>query len=125
MVCARRVLSGGGVRLSLYRAMEKLPDQFRPPLTAIGALLRDVKYYSASQFTNPSLCPVSFEMEQKGPRRRGLRLRGHSRFLYDLYKARGSPSYEQFSQVIGQRGMGLVKEIVFGKKSPLLRLITK
>lgn len=91
----------------------QIPESFEPVFYTIARFLSDIKYYSASQFTNPSLCPVSFEIEQQGPSRRGVRLRGHSRFLYDLYEAQDSSSYEQFFNVIGPDGIGLVDKIVF------------
>jgi hypothetical protein len=98
-----------------YRGRQlELPGRlFRSAFVAIGALIRDLKYYSASQFTNPSLCPVSFEVQQEGPRQGGIRLRGHRRFLYDLYKERETDSYKQFLQVIGSQGIGLVDDITF------------
>lgn len=110
--------SSGDVPMRYYaRLLESelhLPESFREALGAIGEFLRDMKYYSASQFTNPSLCPVSFEVEQEGRHRRGLRIRGqHNRFLYDLYGARESESYEEFFSVIGPNGIGLVDKIDF------------
>lgn len=83
------------------------------PFEAIGRFIRGMKYYSASQFTDPSQCPVSFEVEQEGDSRRGLRLRGHSRFLYDLYRARPTSDYEQFFNVVGPNGIRLIDKIDF------------
>ena len=100
-------------RLRSSSHQEPLPPQFKPVIKAIGTFLQEMKYYSASQFTNPSLCPVSFEVEQEGSRRRAVRLRGHGRFLYDLYKARQTLSYAQFLQVIGPSGVDLINEIRF------------
>ena len=91
----------------------QIPDSFRVTFSAIGDFLTDIKYYSASQFTNPSLCPVSFEVEQEGRRRMGVKLQGHSRFLYDLYDARGTSGYDHFFNVIGPDGIGLVNDIKF------------
>ena len=91
-----------------------IPDDFRKALLKISSFLSSMKYYSASQFTNPSLCPVSFEVEQDGTRRRGIGLRGqHNRFLYDLYHARETDSYAEFFSVVGPDGIGLVDGIEF------------
>jgi ABC-type lipoprotein export system ATPase subunit len=95
--------------------LDDIPESFRRALQKIGLFLRNIKYYSASQFTNPSMCPVSFEVEQEGSRHTGVRLRGHSRFLFDLYKAREKPSYEQFINVIGPDGIGLVDDVQFNE----------
>ena len=93
-----------------------LPEEFFPPLKSITRYVSDIKYYSASQFTNPSHCPVSFEIEQHGKRRRATRDRGHSRFLFDLYneyKTRSDSSFDAFFSVVGPDGIGLIDSIEF------------
>jgi energy-coupling factor transporter ATP-binding protein EcfA2 len=75
-----------------------------------------MRYYGASQFTNPGTCPVSFEIEKEGDRSRPWRLRGHARTLYDLYvaqKARSHGRYTQFLDIIGSSGLRLVDKITF------------
>jgi energy-coupling factor transporter ATP-binding protein EcfA2 len=74
--------------------IDALPKALEQPLERIFIFLRDLKYYSASQFTNPSLCPASFQFEKTGVRSRAIGLKGHSRFLYDLYTARKSAVYQ-------------------------------
>jgi hypothetical protein len=56
---------------------------------------------------------VSFEVVQEGPSNRGVKLRGHSKFLYDLYNAKNGAGYEQFINVIGPNGIGLIDKITF------------
>lgn len=85
-------------------------------LSAISEHLAEMRYYSASQFTNPSRCPVSFEIEQHGRRTRSLRPRGHEKFLFDLYssyKKTKSKEYRQFFDIVGPEGIGLVDDISF------------
>jgi len=75
-----------------------------------------MRYYGASQFTNPGTCPVSFEIEKEGGRSRPGRLRGHARTLYDLYVAQKGHShtrYDQFIDIIGSTGLRLVDKITF------------
>jgi hypothetical protein len=75
-----------------------------------------MRYYGASQFTNPGTCPVSFEIEKEGDRSRPWRLRGHARTLYDLYvaqKGRSHARYDQFLDIIGSNGLRLVDKITF------------
>jgi ABC-type lipoprotein export system ATPase subunit len=92
-----------------------VPDAVWKPLTKIAAFLSEMRYYSASQFTNPGNCPVSFEIQKEGDRSQGLRIRGHAKFLYDLYAAfkSNSTGYRQFFDIIGPSGIGLVDGIDF------------
>ncbi|MDQ1729220.1 MAG: ATPase domain, partial [Pyrinomonadaceae bacterium] len=66
---------GEGIRLRTARARQyllhfgrdfEIHEGFRKPLSTIGRYLSEIKYYSASQFTNPSQCPVSFQVEMEG-----------------------------------------------------------
>jgi len=94
----------------------KLPDSVRILLAQIAESLSEMRYYSASQFTNPANCPVSFEIETEGRSSRGIGLRGHTKFLFDLYnssKAQDNTGYTQFFEIIGPKGIGLVDNIEF------------
>jgi len=94
-----------------------VPNSVRMPLAQVAGDLSEMRYYSASQFTNPANCPVSFEIEKEGTISRGIGLRGgHAKFLFDLYNSSRSPddkSYEQFFEIIGPQGIGLVDNIDF------------
>jgi hypothetical protein len=93
-----------------------LPEPFTKPFASIARYLSEIKYYSASQFTNPSQCPVSFQVEMEGPVSRGVRLQGHAKFLYDLFrefKGRETSNYERFFDVIGPNGIKLIDNIDF------------
>ena len=57
-----------------------------PAIEAVGKFLSDIRYYSASQFTNPTTCPISFEVEEASDIRRGISITGHKRLLYDMYE---------------------------------------
>ena len=95
---------------------DDVPRETREPLFRIAQFAADMKYYSASQFTNPSACPVSFDVEKEGFNQRGVRIKGHARFLYDLfseYKKEDGTSYKQFLEIVGPRGIGLVNKLGF------------
>lgn len=47
------------------RSLIEIPDVLVKPLSAIANTLAEMRYYSASQFTNPANCPVSFEIEKE------------------------------------------------------------
>lgn len=95
---------------------DSLPEEFRKPVSSFAKYLAEMKYYSATQFTNPARCPVSFQVESEGSVRRVAELRGHTKFLYDLfteYKERLTSNYDQFFEVIGPDGIGLVDKLRF------------
>lgn len=77
--------------------------------------LESTQYYSASQFTDPSRCPVSLELDKDDLYRTGTRSRigGHRRFLLDLYSHKDSAVFEEYLSVVGPKGMGLVSNIFF------------
>jgi len=105
-----RPYSQGGL---LFHILEDMNKELLEPLAAIFNYIMGLKYYSASQFTNPSACPVSFEVEKQGAQQRSMRIRGHGAFLYDLYMSRDSSGYHQFISVIGKEGIGLIDNIEF------------
>lgn len=82
---------------------------------AIG-LIAGINYYSASQFTNPGNCPISFEVEVDATKRRtGISIKGHKRFLYDMYQEmlKKTDAYSEFLDLVGPDGIGLVDSIEF------------
>jgi len=105
----RRYVFGPGSRF-------EVPNKVIKPLTAIVNTLWEMRYYSASQFTTPADCPVSFEIEKEGKYRRGIGLRRHAKFLFDLYtswKSAEANAYSQFFEIVGPKGIGLVDDIIF------------
>lgn len=74
-----------------------------------------ISYYSASQFTNPANCPISFEVEGDQKRRTGISITGHKKFLYDMYQEHRSKSeaYQEYIDLVGPSGIGLIEEIDF------------
>ena len=120
---ARSMLKGSRIsvaraRARLYYSRYRLPDtdgSTLKPIYTVADFLSSMSYYSASQFTNPSRCPVSFEIETEGESSRGVRLDGHAKFLFDLYTEFKSESkvYQQFFEIVGPSGIGLVDRIDF------------
>lgn len=94
----------------------EIPESFRPFLITVSQFASDIKYYSASQFTNPSRCPVSFQVETGLKAVRASSHRGHGKFLFDLfveYQKRETSNYDQFLAIIGREGIGLIDKIEF------------
>ena len=89
----------------------------RKPLSEIIRFICSVKYYSASQFTNPSNCPISFYDEKARTKSRTTTITGHEKLLFDIfdeYKQK-TENYKVFSQLIQTPSLGLVDEISFGE----------
>lgn len=101
---------------SLDRKAEKarLPSpQARAAFEAIQRFRNGITYYSASQFTNPALCPTSFEIDEDGDLRAEpasiQRRTSHTRFLYDLYNLslNNKSLYAIFIGLVDARGVGV------------------
>lgn len=95
---------------------KSLSEPVRMILYNLFRFAHGMKYYSASQFTNPANCPTSFDIEKEGSRQRGIRMGDHSKFLYDLYTQFKDPkntSYKRYFEIIGPEGIGLLNGIDF------------
>jgi hypothetical protein len=98
--------------------IEEIPKNILEVLVGTRTFAKGIKYYGASQFTNPGSCPVSFEIEEDGEQSRLFRRRGHLRILYDMYlakEAKTSKGYEQFLDIVGPRGLKLIDALTFRK----------
>ncbi|NOU41733.1 MAG: AAA family ATPase [Methylotenera sp.] len=89
-------------------------------ISILGQAIQEIvgiSYYSASQFTNPANCPISFEVEGDNTRRTGISITGHKKYLYDMYQEnrKNSDSYQEFIELVGPNGIGLVEEIKFNE----------
>lgn len=78
-----------------------------------------ISYYSASQFTDPSRSPTSFEIENQRLSARSPRLANneHFQFMYDLFIASKNKQdeYEEFLSVVGSDGIGLIEDLEFNE----------
>jgi len=125
----RFILSAGHKKLS-YNQMARgrwytrremknlLPDKVFPAVREITKYLMDIHYYSASQFSDPSRCPVSLELEDNRPRTRRHRdTIDHEQFIYDLYRSYKdkTKAFARYSNVIGPEGIALVEEVAFNE----------
>jgi len=98
-----------------YYGDEGIAENVMVALSDVLKFIKNVTYYSASIFTNPSSCPISFEVESERGARRGISITGHKKFLYDLYSSYKSASeeYEQFLDLVGPEGVNLIDGIAF------------
>jgi ABC-type Mn2+/Zn2+ transport system ATPase subunit len=90
-------------------------------LQEIGIFLRGISYYSASQFTDPTRCPASFELDEDRLVRRPIRAADHMQLMLDLYrsyKKRGDDNdYNEFLDIVGPKGLGLFDKLEFKEVS--------
>jgi predicted ATP-dependent endonuclease of OLD family len=87
-------------------------------LSEIVTLFSGINYYSASQFSDPSQCPVSIELEEERPVRRarfGAGRLSHEQFMFDLYRSHraNDRQYKRYLNTIGREGIGLVDSVQF------------
>jgi AAA domain, putative AbiEii toxin, Type IV TA system/AAA ATPase domain len=87
-----------------------------PILGGVASYCRGIRYYGASQFTNPGACPASFQIEQEGELSRLFRARTHTKILYDMYSAKNASrnsGFEQFMDIVGPKGLKLIDDLTF------------
>jgi ABC-type branched-subunit amino acid transport system ATPase component len=83
-------------------------------LSKVEQFIGGMTYYSASQFTDPSRCPASFEIESdRLPTRELKQGSEHLQFMHDLYSAYkdNRTEFEEFRSIVGIDGVKLVDSI--------------
>lgn len=89
----------------------------RSAIESIQKFRRVIRYYSASRFTNPSLSPTAFEVDEKGELATSYRAgeNTHLRFLHDLYLLhRDKPeAYNRYVDIVGKSGVHLIRKIAW------------
>jgi AAA domain, putative AbiEii toxin, Type IV TA system len=99
-----------------FKREMNLPKWALLRLDSISRFCEGIRYYGASQFTNPGASPVHLEIETEGDRRRLYRHPGHSRILYQMYladKSEDRSKYEQFLSIVGPKGLRLINGLTF------------
>lgn len=104
-------------RYSKSKIMERMIDQIiehQDYFKAISSFSRKIKYYSATQFADPSKCPSSFEYESSRNRVRPYRT-AHKQFMSDLYNLsiENPDLYEVFKDIVCNRRLELINDIEF------------
>jgi predicted ATP-dependent endonuclease of OLD family len=93
-----------------------LPREIIDAFDKIQEFRLGINYYSASQFTNPSLCPTSIEVDEKDELVDEFTYRRspvHTRFIFELfilYKY-NKDSYNQYVSLVNVDGVGLINTI--------------
>lgn len=92
-----------------------IPSTVMRSLRQVASYCAQIKYYGASQFTNPAACSASFEIEDGTHRLRSFRASNHTRILYDMYVAKSQqhPNYPDFMEIVGPKGLRLIDRLDF------------
>lgn len=77
--------------------------------------LSNISYYSATQFSDPTKCPISLELEDSRLVKPFRRSRTHEQFIYDLYRTFKSEnkSFLRYVNTVNKHGIGLIDDITF------------
>jgi len=77
--------------------------------------LNKVNYYSATQFSDPSKCPISFELEDENLIRSYRNNHVHDSFMYELYRTfKSKPDiFNLFLNTVGSQGMQIIEDFSF------------
>jgi len=101
------------------RRINGLPRQFQSEKSQFSIKLveslANLSYYSATQFSDPSKCPISIELDDFRINYKNNKNRTHQQFIYDLYRAYKSeePSFSLFINTVGEYGLKLIENIEF------------
>ena len=77
--------------------------------------LIQVNYYSATQFSDPSKCPISFELEESRLSRSYRGTHSHEYFMYELHRtSKLKPdTFSLFLNTVNQKGIQIIDDLQF------------
>lgn len=77
--------------------------------------LTNISYYSATQFSDPTKCPVSLELEDSRLSRPVRKSKTHELFIFDLYRSYkfDKKKFARFIDTVNKNGIGLIDDIKF------------
>ncbi|WP_185151940.1 AAA family ATPase [Chryseobacterium vaccae] len=104
----------------ILREYFKLPDLVESQINALYSIrdfFNNISYYSASQFSDPSKCPISFELDENKSYRSNRFNFHHEKFLNDLYiKYKNNKNeFNKFISTVNQEGIGIINNISFSE----------
>lgn len=92
-------------------------DEVVDAIVAIEEFRSGIAYYSASQFTDPTRCPSSFEVDEDGRLTESYLTAGsvHLKFLHDLYRLRQANAdlYEEYCRFVSRQQLGLISRLTW------------
>jgi predicted ATP-dependent endonuclease of OLD family len=105
----------GKVDLNRIHAKKNKPIEEVRFAVEIISYLTNISYYSATQFSDPTKCPISLELEDSRLVRPFRKSKTHEQFIYDLYRAykTETKSFKKYIDTVNQNGIGLIDDITF------------
>lgn len=98
-------------------------EQFRLPfdedeyetIRSVLDFLNKIKYFSATQFSEPNKCPVTIEVNERGLNEAYGYGGIHQQFLFDLYQnyTLNNNFYKNYIELVAKSGLGLIDGIDF------------
>jgi AAA domain, putative AbiEii toxin, Type IV TA system len=86
-------------------------------VSAVADFRNGIAYYSASQFTDPTRCPSSFEVDEDGrlADAYGTGAPAHLKFLHDLYRLKQTNGvlYNEYCRFVSRQQLGLVSRLTW------------
>jgi predicted ATP-dependent endonuclease of OLD family len=81
----------------------------------ILSYLTNISYYSATQFSDPTKCPISLELEDSRLARPHSKTNTHDQFIFDLYRTFKSDekAFKRYINTVNKDGIGLIDDITF------------
>ncbi len=101
----------------LFVPERQLPPRAWQALEAVHDFQSRTVYYSASQFTDPTQCPPSFEIDEDGDLYEqgasSSRSPDHLRFIYQLYRMHKMQEnlYATYMSLVDRKGLNLIQKI--------------
>ncbi len=102
-----------------YYKFNTLFDKINDKSDRVGWLIfnffNSISYYGATQFADPSKCPISIEFEDSRATRTNRNLKAHDKFIQDLYLLykKDSDGFNQYLNTVNKSGISLVDSIDF------------
>jgi energy-coupling factor transporter ATP-binding protein EcfA2 len=91
-------------------------EAVRTAISLVTEFRRGIAYYSASQFTDPTRCPSSFEIDEESriSDTYGVSI-VHQKFIYDLYRLKtANPElYSEYERFVSRPHLGMISRITW------------
>lgn len=90
-------------------------DDFRPLMGMVFEYIAGIEYYSATQFSDPSKCPVSLDLRAGKLSNNYEKAKDHERFLYDMFISfqDDKTAKERYMSIVGDSGLSLIENVEY------------